>query len=310
MVGREEKKEDFLRSVPCGSRRRPAPVVSRFGERKGKRGRRAVSLGALGRRLRFRLGGSRRARRRGAREEPRARRGEAGGRRRSRRGRRRRASCSDPMLSVGYENDGSAISLGTEPMSRLIFGVQQAFPFPGRLGAAEKVANADAARTGFRRRARGPRPRRRRAPRPRGPPRGAREPAPRRRADRHLEADRRDDPRPLLGGDGDAAGRPSRAERADAPPPAAPARRGRRGRARSSSCAASSTSLRTRPSRPPPASFPARRSTSRAATRRSRRRSTRRPRSATPRSCASARASRAISPGAGRGPTSSSRRRT
>ncbi|MFI5120085.1 MAG: TolC family protein, partial [Thermoanaerobaculia bacterium] len=57
---------------------------------------------------------------------------------------------SDPMLSVGYENDGTAISLGTEPMSRLIFMAQQAFPFPGKLGAAEKVANADAARTRFR----------------------------------------------------------------------------------------------------------------------------------------------------------------
>jgi cobalt-zinc-cadmium efflux system outer membrane protein len=57
---------------------------------------------------------------------------------------------SDPMLSVGYENDGTAISLGTEPMSRLIFMVQQAFPFPGKLGAAEKVANADAARMRFR----------------------------------------------------------------------------------------------------------------------------------------------------------------
>ena len=57
---------------------------------------------------------------------------------------------SDPMLSVGYENDGTAVSLGTEPMSRLIFMAQQAFPFPGKLGAAEKVANADAARTRFR----------------------------------------------------------------------------------------------------------------------------------------------------------------
>jgi len=57
---------------------------------------------------------------------------------------------SDPMLSVGYENDGSAISLGTEPMSRLIFAAQQAFPFPGKLGAEERVANADAARTRFR----------------------------------------------------------------------------------------------------------------------------------------------------------------
>jgi outer membrane protein TolC len=57
---------------------------------------------------------------------------------------------SDPMLTVGYENDGTAISLGTEPMSRLIFMAQQAFPFPGKLGAAEKVANADAARMRFR----------------------------------------------------------------------------------------------------------------------------------------------------------------
>jgi outer membrane protein, heavy metal efflux system len=57
---------------------------------------------------------------------------------------------SDPMLSVGYENDGTAISLGTEPMSRLILSAQQAFPFPGKLGAAEKLANADAARARFR----------------------------------------------------------------------------------------------------------------------------------------------------------------
>ena len=54
---------------------------------------------------------------------------------------------SDPMLSVGYENDGTAISLGTEPMSRLIFAAQQTFPFPGKLGASARLANADAART-------------------------------------------------------------------------------------------------------------------------------------------------------------------
>ncbi len=57
---------------------------------------------------------------------------------------------ADPMLSVTYENDGSAISLGTEPMTRLEFMVQQAFPFPGTLGAASKVANADAALAGYR----------------------------------------------------------------------------------------------------------------------------------------------------------------
>jgi outer membrane protein TolC len=56
----------------------------------------------------------------------------------------------DPMLSVGYENDGTAISLGTEPMTRLTFMAQQAFPFPGKLRAAEKVARVDAARTRLR----------------------------------------------------------------------------------------------------------------------------------------------------------------
>jgi outer membrane protein TolC len=57
---------------------------------------------------------------------------------------------SDPMLSVTYENDGTSFSLGTEPMSRLEFMVQQAFPFPGKLGAASKVAQADAARASLR----------------------------------------------------------------------------------------------------------------------------------------------------------------
>src|SRR5215831_16884995 len=57
---------------------------------------------------------------------------------------------ADPMLSVTYENDGSAISLGTEPMSRLEFMVQQAFPFPGTLGAASKVAQADASLAEYR----------------------------------------------------------------------------------------------------------------------------------------------------------------
>ena len=54
----------------------------------------------------------------------------------------------DPMLTVAYENDGAALSLGTEPMTRLAFVAQQAFPFPGKLGLARKVASADAARAG------------------------------------------------------------------------------------------------------------------------------------------------------------------
>ena len=56
----------------------------------------------------------------------------------------------DPMVTVAYENDGAAPSLGTEPMTRLAFVAQQAFPFPGKLGLAEKVAVADAARAGTR----------------------------------------------------------------------------------------------------------------------------------------------------------------
>ncbi len=52
----------------------------------------------------------------------------------------------DPMLTISYENDGAKPSLGTEPMTRLEFLAQQAFPFPGKLGLAERVAEADAAR--------------------------------------------------------------------------------------------------------------------------------------------------------------------
>src|SRR5258708_27888689 len=46
----------------------------------------------------------------------------------------------DPMLSVTYENDGTSFSLGVEPMTRLSFMAQQAFPFPGKLALAQKVA--------------------------------------------------------------------------------------------------------------------------------------------------------------------------
>ncbi len=56
----------------------------------------------------------------------------------------------DPMITVGYENDGAAPSLGTEPMTRLAFVAQQAFPFPGKLDLAQKVAKADAGRAATR----------------------------------------------------------------------------------------------------------------------------------------------------------------
>jgi outer membrane protein, heavy metal efflux system len=56
----------------------------------------------------------------------------------------------DPMVTVAYENDGAAPSLGTEPMTRLAFIAQQALPFPGKLDLAERVAAADASRAGTR----------------------------------------------------------------------------------------------------------------------------------------------------------------
>ena len=59
-------------------------------------------------------------------------------------------SLPDPTITFAYENDGAAPSLGSEPMTRLAFVAQQAFPFPGKLGLAEKVAAADAARAGTR----------------------------------------------------------------------------------------------------------------------------------------------------------------
>jgi outer membrane protein TolC len=51
----------------------------------------------------------------------------------------------DPMLRLSYENDGAALSLGEEPMTRLSFMAEQAIPWPGKLSLASKVAGADAA---------------------------------------------------------------------------------------------------------------------------------------------------------------------
>ena len=50
----------------------------------------------------------------------------------------------DPMLRLSYENDGTSLSLGEEPMTRLSFMAEQAIPWPGKLGLASKVAAADA----------------------------------------------------------------------------------------------------------------------------------------------------------------------
>ncbi|HMM35343.1 MAG TPA: TolC family protein [Thermoanaerobaculia bacterium] len=51
----------------------------------------------------------------------------------------------DPMLRLSYENDGAAPSLGSEMMTRLSFMAEQAIPWPGKLGLAAGVAEADAA---------------------------------------------------------------------------------------------------------------------------------------------------------------------
>jgi outer membrane protein TolC len=56
----------------------------------------------------------------------------------------------DPVLTLGYENDGVSPSLGVQPMTRLQFMAVQAFPFPGKLGLAERVAKADAERSATR----------------------------------------------------------------------------------------------------------------------------------------------------------------
>ncbi|MHB8798781.1 MAG: TolC family protein [Thermoanaerobaculia bacterium] len=49
----------------------------------------------------------------------------------------------DPMLSLGYENDGVSLSLGEEPMTRLSLMAEQQIPWPGKLRAAAKLAGAD-----------------------------------------------------------------------------------------------------------------------------------------------------------------------
>jgi cobalt-zinc-cadmium efflux system outer membrane protein len=55
------------------------------------------------------------------------------------------ATLPDPMLSLGYENDGASFSLGEEPMTRLSLMAEQQVPWPGKLRAAAKLAAADVA---------------------------------------------------------------------------------------------------------------------------------------------------------------------
>lgn len=56
------------------------------------------------------------------------------------------ATLPDPMVTVGYENDGVSPTLGMEPMTRLSFMATQSFPYPGKLRLAGEVAAKDAER--------------------------------------------------------------------------------------------------------------------------------------------------------------------
>ncbi len=52
----------------------------------------------------------------------------------------------DPMVSLSYENDGTAFSLGEMQMTRLSLMAEQQLPFPGKLRLAEEIATKDAER--------------------------------------------------------------------------------------------------------------------------------------------------------------------
>jgi cobalt-zinc-cadmium efflux system outer membrane protein len=54
-------------------------------------------------------------------------------------------SLPDPMIMVGYQNEGwSSYTYGKEQGAQWIYGVSQMFPFPGKRGLKEKMASQDA----------------------------------------------------------------------------------------------------------------------------------------------------------------------
>jgi outer membrane protein, heavy metal efflux system len=53
----------------------------------------------------------------------------------------------DPMLSVGYTNDGWSPSLGKQEMTTLAFVASQDLPFPGKRGLRSDIASVDAGQT-------------------------------------------------------------------------------------------------------------------------------------------------------------------
>ena len=56
----------------------------------------------------------------------------------------------DPMVSLGYQNEGGSPSLGTETGTWLQLMAQQAFPFPGKLKLAGRIASSQGAEAGTR----------------------------------------------------------------------------------------------------------------------------------------------------------------
>jgi cobalt-zinc-cadmium efflux system outer membrane protein len=54
----------------------------------------------------------------------------------------------DPMLSVGYTNDGWSPSLGKQEMTTLAFMASQDLPFPGKRGLRSDIASVDASQIG------------------------------------------------------------------------------------------------------------------------------------------------------------------
>ena len=231
----------------CSSPRGPAPLERSpsahplknppGGHRVGGARPRRARDGGRGLRAHL-VGGSRRARRRGAREQSGACRGEAGSRGRPcARLAGRSAARSDGLADVRQRRN-LAVARGAADVAPRAHG-PTGDPVPGKTRIAR--ARREGGRRSFRHRARARRARSRggREAWLRDAPADARGPPSRGRADRSLARDRGGHPGPVLGRIGIPAGRPARPEREDAPPPAAAQRRGRRaGSARRAAAAA------------------------------------------------------------------------
>src|SRR5512137_928135 len=62
---------------------------------------------------------------------------------------RQAGSLPDPMVMIGYQNEGwSSYTYGKEQGAQWIYGISQMFPFPGKRGLKEKMAAQDAETAG------------------------------------------------------------------------------------------------------------------------------------------------------------------